>query len=39
MASLRNLVIGGLSHTRPVNLAAALRQNSRDPHRQLATLG
>jgi predicted transposase YbfD/YdcC len=39
MACLRNLVIGVLSHAEPVNLAAALRHHSRDPHRPLATLG
>ena len=39
MACLRNLVIGALSHAGPVNLAAALRHHSRDPHRPLATLG
>jgi hypothetical protein len=30
MACLRNLVIGALSRTRPVNLAAALRHHARD---------
>jgi predicted transposase YbfD/YdcC len=39
MACLRNLVIGVLSRAGPVNLAAALRHHSRDPHRPLATLG
>ena len=39
MACLRNLVIGALSRAGPVNLAVALRHHSRDPHRQLATLG
>jgi predicted transposase YbfD/YdcC len=32
-ACLRNLVIGVLSRAGPVNLAAALRHHSRDPHR------
>jgi Transposase DDE domain len=39
MACLRNLAIGVLNQTRPVNLAAALRRHSRDPHRPLAALG
>jgi predicted transposase YbfD/YdcC len=39
MACLRNLAIGVLSRAGPVNLAAALRHHSRDPHRPLATLG
>jgi predicted transposase YbfD/YdcC len=39
MAALRNLVIGTLSRAGPVNIAAALRFHSRDPHRPLATLG
>jgi predicted transposase YbfD/YdcC len=39
MATLRNLVIGVLSRTGPVNLAAALRRHARDPRRPLATLG
>jgi predicted transposase YbfD/YdcC len=39
MACLRNLAIGALSRAGPVNLAAALRQHARDPHRPLATLG
>jgi predicted transposase YbfD/YdcC len=39
MACLRNLVIGALSRTRPVNLAAALRHHARDPRRPLTTLG
>jgi predicted transposase YbfD/YdcC len=39
MACLRNLVIGVLSRTGPVNLAAALRHHARDPVRPLATLG
>jgi len=39
MACLRNLVIGVLSRAGPVNLAAALRHHSRDPHRPLAALG
>jgi len=38
MATLRNLVIGVLSHAGPVNLAAALRHHARDPARPLATL-
>ena len=40
MACLRNLAIGVLCRSvRPVDLAAALRFHSRDPHRPLATLG
>jgi predicted transposase YbfD/YdcC len=39
MAALRNLAIGALHRAGPVNLAAALRHHSRDPHRPLATLG
>ena len=39
MACLRNLAIGGAVPGGPVNLAAALRFHSRDPHRPLATLG
>jgi predicted transposase YbfD/YdcC len=39
MACLRNLAIGALSRAGPVNLAAALRRNARDPRRALATLG
>jgi predicted transposase YbfD/YdcC len=39
MACLPNLVIGALSRTRPVNLAAALRHHARDPRRPLTTLG
>jgi predicted transposase YbfD/YdcC len=39
MACLRNLVIGALSRAGPINLAAALRQHARDPHRPLRTLG
>jgi predicted transposase YbfD/YdcC len=39
MATLRNLVIGVLCRTGPVNVAAALRRHARDPHRPLATLG
>jgi predicted transposase YbfD/YdcC len=39
MACPRNLVIGALSRTRPVNLAAALRHHARDPRRPLTTLG
>jgi predicted transposase YbfD/YdcC len=39
MACLRNLVIGVLGRTGPVNLAAALRHHARDPARPLATLG
>jgi hypothetical protein len=39
MACLRNLVVGALCRAGPVNLAAALRHHSRDPHRPLATLG
>src|SRR4029453_10402228 len=38
MACLRNLAIGVLCRAGPVNLAAALRFHSRDPHRPLATL-
>jgi hypothetical protein len=39
MACLRNLVIGVLGRAGPVNLAAALRRQARDPRRPLATLG
>jgi predicted transposase YbfD/YdcC len=39
MACLRNLAIGALCRTGPVNLAAALRHHARDPTRPLATLG
>jgi predicted transposase YbfD/YdcC len=39
MAALRNLVVGVLCRAGPVNLAAALRYHSRNPHRPLATLG
>jgi predicted transposase YbfD/YdcC len=39
MAALRNLAIGVLSRTGPVNVAATLRRHARDPHRPLATLG
>jgi predicted transposase YbfD/YdcC len=39
IACLRNLAIGVLNQARPVNLAAALRRHSRDPHRPLAALG
>jgi len=39
MASLRNLAIGVLSRAGPVNLAAALRYHSGDPHRPLVTMG
>jgi predicted transposase YbfD/YdcC len=39
MATLRNLVIGALSHAGRVNVAAALRHHARDPARPLATLG
>jgi hypothetical protein len=39
MAARRNLVIGVLCQTGPVNLAAALRHHARDPRRPLATLG
>jgi len=39
MVCLRNLVIGVLSRAGPVNLAAALRHHSRDPHRPLVTPG
>jgi Transposase DDE domain len=39
MTCLRNLVIGTLSRAGPVNLAAALRFHSRNPHRPLAALG
>jgi hypothetical protein len=38
MTAVRNLAIGVLSRTGPVN-AAALRFHSRDPHRPWATLG
>jgi hypothetical protein len=38
MASLRNLAIGTLCQTGPVNVAAALRRHARDPRRPLATL-
>jgi len=39
MACLRNLAVGVLSRAGPVNVAAALRRNARDPYRPLATLG
>jgi hypothetical protein len=39
MATLRNLVIGVLCRTGPVNVAGALRRHARDPRRPLATLG
>jgi hypothetical protein len=39
MATLRNLVIGVLCRTAPVNVAAALRRHARDPRRPPATLG
>jgi hypothetical protein len=39
MACLRNLAIGALSRTGPVNPAAALRHHARDPRRPLAILG
>jgi predicted transposase YbfD/YdcC len=39
MACLRNLVIGRLGQSGPVNIAASLRQHARDPNRPLATLG
>jgi predicted transposase YbfD/YdcC len=39
MACLRNLAIGALCRSGPVNLAAALRHHARDPARPLATLG
>jgi hypothetical protein len=39
LATLRNLVIGVLCRTGPVNVAAALRRHARDPRRPLATLG
>jgi predicted transposase YbfD/YdcC len=39
MACLRNLAIGVLCRAGPVNLAAALRRQARDPARPLATLG
>jgi hypothetical protein len=39
MACLRNLAIGLLRRAGPVNLAAALRHHSRDPHQPLVTLG
>jgi hypothetical protein len=39
MATLRNLAIGTLCQTGPVNIAAALRRHARDPARPLATLG
>ena len=39
MTCLRNLLIGVLCRTEPVNLAAALRHHARDPARPLATLG
>jgi hypothetical protein len=39
MATLRNLAIGVLCRTGPVNLAAALRHHARDPARPLATMG
>jgi hypothetical protein len=39
MATLRNLVIGVLCRTGPVNVAAALRRHARDPRGPLATVG
>jgi predicted transposase YbfD/YdcC len=39
MAALRNLAIGVVSRTGPVNVAAALRRHARDPRRPLAALG
>jgi hypothetical protein len=39
MECLRNLVIGALSRSGPVNFAAALRHHARDPARPLTTLG
>jgi hypothetical protein len=39
MACLRNLAIGALCRSGPVNLAATLRHHARDPARPLATLG
>jgi hypothetical protein len=39
MAALRNLVISILRLTGITNIAAALRRNSRDPHRPLTTFG
>jgi predicted transposase YbfD/YdcC len=39
MACLRNLAVGVLRRSGPVNLAAALRHHSRDPCRPLAILG
>lgn len=39
MACLRNLAIGVLCQSGPVNLAAALRHHARDPARPLTTLG
>jgi hypothetical protein len=39
MASLRNLAVGALRRSGPVNLAAALRHTGRDPARPLAILG
>jgi predicted transposase YbfD/YdcC len=39
MACLRNLASDVLCRAGPINLAAALRFHSRDPHRPLATLG
>jgi hypothetical protein len=38
MACLRNLAVGVLRRSGPVNLAAALRHHSRDPCRPLAIL-
>jgi hypothetical protein len=39
MATSRNLAIGVVGRTGPVNLAAALRRHGRDPRRPLAALG
>jgi predicted transposase YbfD/YdcC len=39
MACLRNLAIGVLCQSGPVNLAAAIRSHARDPARPLVTLG
>jgi predicted transposase YbfD/YdcC len=39
MATLRNLAVGVLCRSGPVNMAAALRFHARDPRRPLDTLG
>jgi predicted transposase YbfD/YdcC len=39
MATLRNLAVGVLCRSGPVNMAAALRRHARDPRRPLDTLG